>query len=107
MFKVKLPAGTGTDPLTITGSGIKSYPNPFTSRVTVAFSLDQASTGDLSVYDITGKQVSVIRRGIFNSGENTVTWAGMDDNNNPLPRGMYIIRLVTERSVTSVRVQKI
>ncbi len=107
MFKIKLPAGTGTDPATISGSGIKSYPNPFTSRVTVAFSLDQASAGELSVYDLTGKQVSIIKRGTFNAGENRVTWSGMDENNNPLPLGMYIVRLVTERSVTSVSVQKI
>lgn len=107
MFKIPLPASTGTNPVINTREDIKVFPNPFSSQLKVSFRLKEASKGVLSAFDISGKQLCIIHKGAFNAGENLFTWSGTDDGRNPVPSGTYLIRLVTDKEVSSVRTQKL
>jgi flagellar hook assembly protein FlgD len=69
--------------------------------------MNQNLTGELSVYDLSGKQVKVLHEGSFAVGENRFNWSGDDENQNPVAPGMYLIRLCTNKSISTIRVQKI
>ncbi|TSA38935.1 MAG: T9SS C-terminal target domain-containing protein [Porphyromonadaceae bacterium] len=107
MYTIPLPAAEGTNPIANSQIDIKAYPNPFNTQLQVTFSFNQNMAGELSAYDMSGKQVKVLHQGSFTVGENRFTWAGDDENQNPVAPGSYLIRLVTNKSISAIRVQKI
>lgn len=72
-----------------TSVDLKSYPNPFADRLTVAFSLDETSRVELVVVDLFGKQVrNLITEQEMFSGRHEAHFYG-----GQLPAGMYICKL--------------
>jgi photosystem II stability/assembly factor-like uncharacterized protein len=107
MYTIPLPGTESTHPEVNSQVGIKTYPNPFSTSLAISFSLDNTTDGELSVFDLTGRQIRLLHRGTFVPGENSFNWSGMEDNNNQAAPGIYLIRLVTGRSVSVARVNKI
>lgn len=107
MYTIPLPATNDTHPVIQNQVNLTAYPNPFSTRIQVNFSIDQPMNGELTVYDLSGKQVTVLHQGSFAAGENRYTWAGNDENRNPVAPGIYLIRLATNKSIRAIRVQKI
>ncbi len=68
-----------------------NYPNPFNSSTTINFSLPYLSFAELSVLDLSGKQVAMITTGKYHSGNHFATW-----NADEFTAGTYIIRLRSE-----------
>jgi hypothetical protein len=68
----------------------ESYPNPvnFTSKIN--YSLTHDGTASLILFDITGKQISVLANGYQSAGDHSATFDG-----SLLPAGMYFYRLTT------------
>lgn len=81
-----------------------AYPNPFNPQVMIAFSLDRDQSGELAIYDLTGKRVAVLARGEFSAGLNRVSWNGQDKSGQAVSSGAYFCRLQTGDRVTSVTV---
>ncbi len=52
---------------------INIYPNPAQADVKVDFSLEESSTVEIMLYDQTGRTVSILNTGKFDSGRHTVT----------------------------------
>lgn len=67
---------------------LANYPNPFNPQTTIAFTLPQAAPVRLTVYDILGRQVAILRDGAFAAGRHEVTFDA-----SGLPSGMYMYRL--------------
>jgi outer membrane protein assembly factor BamB len=74
------------------------HPNPFSSSLSVSFSLPETMHADLSVYDINGRVVERLEESIMNAGEHTSFWSP-----GSLPSGCYIIRLSTKQGTCSKR----
>jgi flagellar hook assembly protein FlgD len=84
---------------TVTGTGINlepshllglyTSPNPFTSSLSISFSLLESAEVKLSVYDISGRLVENLERGSISAGEHSLTW----DPESVLPDGVYLIVL--------------
>src|SRR5574337_864260 len=53
---------------------IKTSPNPFSETANITLTLNQATDVEISVYDITGKQVATIQKGQLGAGVHTITW---------------------------------
>lgn len=70
----------------------QNYPNPFNPATTIPFELPEAAAVKIAVYDMSGKQVKILVDGIMEAGTHAVVWNVLDDNNSPVPSGMYIIR---------------
>ncbi|KAA3635916.1 MAG: PKD domain-containing protein [Calditrichaeota bacterium] len=66
----------------------QNYPNPFNPSTEISFSLPQASTVKLEVFNIRGQKVEVLASGQFSAGHHSVTW---DASSNP--SGIYLYRL--------------
>ncbi len=75
------------------------YPNPFNSRTVIQFENRIKQEATITAYSLDGRKVADVFSGIVLTGRHEVTWdaAGM-------PAGVYIVRLESGNSQTSVRV---
>jgi hypothetical protein len=64
------------------------YPNPFNPLTTIAVDLERSRNLTLKVYDITGKEVSVLARGYYPAGRQTFLFDG-----SQFASGVYLVRL--------------
>jgi hypothetical protein len=77
-------------------------PNPFGRQTAIAYALPHASRVDLRVYSANGRAVRTLRIGPQPAGRYTAAWHGTDESGNPVVRGVYYCRLVTD-GLTAVR----
>ncbi len=71
----------------------QSYPNPFTPSTTIRYTLPRRSHVRLAVYDVAGREVTVLEDGVLLGGPHQVSWNGTDESGTPLAAGMYFVRL--------------
>lgn len=80
-------------------SSLSAYPNPFSSTATLSFSLKDAGEYSLSLFDLKGSKVSVIKQGSAEAGQlNTVSVDG-----SRLSNGVYFVRLVTAKGTQTLK----
>jgi hypothetical protein len=70
-----------------------SFPNPARTAATIKFSLPEASTATLEVYDLSGRRVTTLYSCVAAAGEGEVVWNLASDNGTAVPPGVYIYRL--------------
>lgn len=77
----------------------QNYPNPFNPRTSVSFYLAEETAVRLSVYDLLGREVALLREGKMGVGEHRADWhaAGVGS-------GVYMIRL---KAGTAILTRKI
>ena len=66
----------------------QNYPNPFNPETTIEFSVPGSGYVNLSVYDVSGKQVKTLVSGVLNRGSYRVNFKG-----DELSSGVYIYSL--------------
>ncbi len=64
------------------------YPNPFNPYLTIPFRLSSPARVTISVFDISGRLVAVLRDGLIPEGDHESTW-----NARGCASGVYIVRL--------------
>jgi hypothetical protein len=74
---------------------LNNYPNPFNLQTEIRFSLPHAGYTEISIYDITGRQVSQPVSGDLQAGEHTIIWDGIDDAGRPISSGVYLYSITT------------
>lgn len=97
MFLVKYETLTGTDFVHNNQPKFVLYqniPNPARNRTAISFYLPKTSKIELSIYNITGKQIEILERGIKSSGTHTAFF-----NSESLPAGIYFYKLEIEENV--------
>jgi endoglucanase len=85
-------ARQGTNEITIPAtatSGLNSFPNPFQVNSTISFTLEKPAYTNLSVYDITGKQVAVLVNGQLQAGIHKTVFTAPY-----LSAGVYTLKLM-------------
>jgi len=84
------------DPFSVHPSAfsLSSSPNPFNSSTRIAFSLPQAGSMRLNVYDLSGRLIRTLADGRMESGEHSVSFDA-----GALPSGLYFARLQTASRV--------
>ncbi|MFH1843452.1 MAG: FG-GAP-like repeat-containing protein [bacterium] len=69
-------------------------PNPFNPRTRIRYDLPEMTSVRLSVFDISGRLVRVLREGILESpGQHEAMWDGQNDAGQTVAAGMYFYRL--------------
>jgi len=66
----------------------QNFPNPFNPSTVIRFALPAAGPAELTVYDLLGREVSVLVRGAFAAGEHAVPFDA-----SALASGLYLYRL--------------
>ncbi len=69
------PADSGASSIT-SGEGVRAAPNPFVERTRLTFALDEAAHVSLRVYDLLGRQVSVLLDRRLDPEEHTAYFRG-------------------------------
>ena len=78
-----------------------NYPNPFNPSTTIEFSLAEAGTADISLYNVAGQKVRELLSGSIKAGVHTVVWDGRDDSGLAVSAGVYIVKMTMGSSVTA------
>ncbi len=76
----------------------QNYPNPFNPSTRIAFSADNDSRVRVTVYDILGREVTVLADGDYSPGIYSVEWDGMNSSGSPMPSGAYYVRMTASSS---------
>ncbi len=71
-------------------------PNPVRARSELRFALPRASRVDLALFDAQGRRVRNLLSGVFDAGEHSVRWDGLDEAGRPMNNGLYFARLDAE-----------
>jgi thiol-disulfide isomerase/thioredoxin len=72
----------------------ENYPNPFNASTTIEYDLKENGDIKLSVFDLSGREVDVIRENYQIIGTHTVAWETSD-----VPSGVYFFRLSSGKFV--------
>ena len=73
----------------------QNYPNPFNPSTTINFDIFKAGKVNLSVYNLKGQLVKTLTDGFLNAGSHSITWHGVDNNNNQVASGVYFYKIET------------
>jgi len=79
-----------------------NYPNPFTDKTTIRYSLQVNAYVELAVYSLDGKFVKTLVSEAQNAGEHTVDW----EAEVAVKPGVYIYRLSLDGLLTSTKMLK-
>ncbi|MEX0778947.1 MAG: MXAN_6640 family putative metalloprotease [Balneolales bacterium] len=84
------PVSVPEEELPVTVRLNQNYPNPFNPSTNITFSLPEAQHANLTIYDITGREVAPLADGTYSAGSHSFTF-----NSGHLSSGIYIYRLQT------------
>jgi hypothetical protein len=73
-------------------------PNPAVGDVHITWSLPKASEVELTVFDISGREVARLANGTYAAGEHAIDWKSLDNGGRMLPTGTYLYRLRTPQA---------
>lgn len=77
------------------------YPNPFTTNTSINYKVMEEGNVTITIYDINGNVVSVLKDGVAYKGEHQLFWDGTDTMGNKLPTGTYIYKSVINGKIDS------
>lgn len=69
------------------------YPNPFNPTVNIGYVLPERVELTLTVYDISGREVTRLAAGEQSAGTHEIQWNGVDVSGNSVSTGVYFCRL--------------
>lgn len=73
----------------------QNYPNPFNPETRIEFSLPQAASVKLTVFNVLGQSVNELVVGDLPRGVHSVVWNGTDNSGRTVASGVYFYRLET------------
>lgn len=68
-------------------------PNPFNPRTTVTYSLSAPTRVSAVVYELAGRPVRTLVRGLESAGVHRIEWSGIDDEGAAVASGTYFCRI--------------
>ena len=71
----------------------QNYPNPFNSNTVIRFSLAAPADLNLAVYDVLGRTVTVLDKGMHQAGNYEVVWNGSNGSGKAVASGVYFYKL--------------
>jgi M6 family metalloprotease-like protein len=78
-----------------------NYPNPFNPETTIAFTVTEATTVKIDIFNIKGQKVNALVNDNYVEGKHTVIWNGRDSNGQGVGSGIYLYRMTTDNFTTT------
>jgi hypothetical protein len=72
-------------------------PNPFNASTRIMSYVPRAGDLDISIYDLSGRKVSVVASGDVSTGRHSFTWKATGFDGRELPSGVYFARLSMDK----------
>lgn len=86
---------------------MRCAPNPFNEAISIEYGIAEETEVDIAVYDILGRQVSQLVRGMKSPGYYSTTWDAADAVGNKVSSGIYFVKLVHGNDSEIDRIQLI
>jgi hypothetical protein len=86
---------------------LQTAPNPFSGRSTIGFALARPSQVELGVYDLGGRLVRSLKRGMLPAGAQRFEWDGRDSRGREVAGGIYFVKLHAERVSLEAKLVKL
>ncbi|HMM11570.1 MAG TPA: type IX secretion system sortase PorU [Bacteroidales bacterium] len=85
---------------------LHNYPNPFRDRTCFVFSHNQNAerlNTTFDIYDMDGRRVKTIQQEIVSGSfrSQPVCWDGRNEQGSPVPKGLYLYRLIVTNAIGS------
>jgi len=80
------------------------HPNPANPHVKVPFRLPYQCDIEIAVYDISGKHIAVVAKGVYAAGEHSVVWRGIDSVGRSAPSGTFFVQLEARSGVQTRKI---
>lgn len=102
MQKVNIDGTYGTSSIRTaqTAAAFNVYPSVVNDQAVFTFSVEEAGTTNLSIYNLAGQKVSTVYENQLEKGTHEFTW---NANTAGLASGTYIATLTTTESIQSIR----
>ncbi len=75
------------------------YPNPFSERATISYTIPTARHVSLTVHDVRGRLVRTVTDGAQSAGAHNAHWDGRDDYGAAVASGFYYVRFESNGEV--------
>jgi hypothetical protein len=69
------------------------YPNPFTDRVTIGYSIAEKGRTLIEVFDLTGRRVTTLQDALQEAGSYELQWDATDASGQQVISGIYLCRI--------------
>lgn len=83
---------------------LKSYPNPFSEKITVSYIIPEKSKVKLSVCNLSGNEIAVLTEGLSEQGNYLFNWS--PSSLSGFTGGCYILKLQTDYSQECIQILK-
>ena len=70
-----------------------NYPNPFNPTTKFEYFLNNDGEIEISIYDVTGRQIIELYKGFQSSGSYEISWNGKDKHRKLVSNGVYLYQL--------------
>ncbi len=81
---------------------VSVFPNPFNLETNITVSLSARQQVSVEVFDILGRKVRTLTKGITKKRLLNLVWNGRNERNEVLSSGVYLIRILTQNKINSV-----
>jgi len=89
-----LTSGEVTDVNGLTNA-ISNYPNPFNPSTTISYSMKEAGSAEVAIFDIKGRRVNTLVNETMDAGTHSIVWNGSNFEGQTESSGIYFMRLKT------------
>ncbi|MCX7995967.1 MAG: T9SS type A sorting domain-containing protein, partial [candidate division WOR-3 bacterium] len=69
------------------------YPNPFSRKLKIEYTLSDEGLSEISIYDVSGKLIRTLSRESQKPDYYEAFWDGRDEREKPVPCGVYFLKL--------------
>jgi hypothetical protein len=74
---------------------LQIFPNPFSTKTTIQYQLNEGATVMLDVYNLLGEKIYSLVNEFLPAGNYSVNWNATDSKGNQLENGLYFFKLET------------
>ena len=79
-----------------------NHPNPFSRKTTIEYDLVEPAKIEVQIYDVQGRLIRTLRRGVFPRGHYMVNWDATDEQGRQVASGIYFY-LIRGSGIRQVR----
>jgi glucose/arabinose dehydrogenase len=104
----RIRAGPGTLPPPDTVRvALSGAPNPFATTTNLLLRLSSSRPVTLAIYDLSGRRLRTLFKGLAGPGDPPIQWDGTDDQGRAVPTGVYLARLDARGIEASARILRL
>lgn len=97
------PEGTSEEPRPSRGVELENISaKPIQGSVGIRYYLPETSGVIIEIYDVTGVKIRTLQAGYQEAGDHVITWDVRDRHAQPVPAGIYFVRLRTGTQARSL-----